>query len=112
MVDFADTGEPEAWPDVAEELAAGAEALRGTRWGNAMREAASELAALRKDAKRLDWLRDHLFEHKWNGVVGKGCAVQWQMAYDFRFQVHKLTDDSGIMAGDFRRAIDAAMASK
>lgn len=68
-------------------------------------------AALREDAERLNWLRDNLFEHKWNGVVGKGCAVQWQVAPDFRFKQRELTDDSGIMAGDFRRAINAAMAA-
>lgn len=60
------------------------------------------------DADRLDWLRDNLFTHKWNGVVGKGCAVQWQVAPDFRFKQRELSDDTGITAGDFRRAIDAA----
>jgi hypothetical protein len=61
------------------------------------------------DTKRLDWIRDQLFEHRWNGVIGKGCAVQWQIAPDFRFKQRELTDDSGIAAGDFRRAIDAAI---
>ena len=64
---------------------------------------------LERDAKRLDWLRDTLFTHKWNGVVGSGCAVQWQVAPDFRFRQRDLSDDSGIMAGDFRRAVDRAM---
>lgn len=50
-MDFVDTGEPDPPPDVADELSAGAEALQGTRWGSAMREAAAELAAMRKDAK-------------------------------------------------------------
>lgn len=68
----------------------------------------SALKAVVEDGDRLDWLRDTLFEHKWNGVVGKGCAVQWQVAPDFRFKQRELSDDSGIMAGDFRRAIDAA----
>lgn len=64
---------------------------------------------LEADAKRLDWLRDTMFTHKWNGVVGSGCAVQWQVVPDFRFRQRDLSDDSGIMAGDFRRAVDRAM---
>ena len=71
----------------------------------------SEIDALKKDAARLDWLRDNMFEHKWNGVVGEGCEVQWRVLPEFRFAPRELTDDSGIMAGDFRRAIDAAMTS-
>ena len=76
----------------------------GKEWAGATSQA-GEL----NDAKRLDWIRDQLFEHKWNGVVGKGCAVQWVVAPDFRFKQRELTDDSGIAAGDFRRAIDAAI---
>jgi hypothetical protein len=60
------------------------------------------------DSDRLDWLRDNLFTHSWNGVVGTGCAVQWQVAPDFRFKQRELSDNNGIMAGDFRRAIDNA----
>lgn len=75
------------------------------------KDAEREVAGLRNDAARLDWLRDKLFEHKWNGVVGKGCAVQWQVAGDFRFTQRELTDDSGIAGGDFRRAVDRAMAA-
>ena len=71
----------------------------------------TEIDALKKDAARLDWLRDKIFTHKWNGVVGKGCCVQWEVAPDFRFTQRELADDSGIMGGDFRRAIDVAMAA-
>ena len=52
-MDFVDTGEPEPWPDVADELAAGAAAFQGTRWGTAMRDAATELVALRKEVRYL-----------------------------------------------------------
>ena len=69
----------------------------------------TRLAEVEKDAARLDWLRDNLFVHKWNGVVGSGCTVQWQVAPDFRFRQRELTENSGIMAGDFRRAVDAAI---
>lgn len=67
-----------------------------------------EIEALRKDAERLDWLRDNLFTHKWNGVVGPGCSVQWQITPDYRFRQRELSETSGVMVGDFRRAIDAA----
>ena len=63
------------------------------------------------DDELLDWLRDNLFTHRWNGVVGLGCAVRWEVAPDFRFRQRELTDDSGIMAGDFRRAIRTAIAA-
>ena len=76
------------------------------------RAVATSQAGELNDAKRLDWIRDQLFEHKWNGVVGKGCTVQWAVAPDFRFKQRELTDDSGIAAGDFRRAIDAAINAK
>lgn len=69
----------------------------------------AEIEALRADAERLDWVRENLFAHRWNGVVGKGWRMQWQVAPDFRHTQLKLSDDSGNMAGDFRRAIDAAM---
>lgn len=91
--------------------------MAGFDWQAARCEAAeqevrrlnAELAELRKDAERLNWLRDNLFEHEWNGVVGPGCAVQWRVAPDFRFAQRNLSDTSGIMAGDFRRAVDTAM---
>ena len=71
----------------------------------------SEIASLKQDAARLDWLRDNMFDQKWNGVVGEGCEVQWRVWQDFRFTSRELTDESGIRAGDFRRAIDAEMAA-
>ena len=67
---------------------------------------------VQRDAELLDWLRDALFVHNWNGVVGPGCAAQWQVAPDYRSKQRGLTDESGTMAGDFRRAITAAMAAK
>ena len=81
-------------------------------WAGATNQAQPSQAVELNDAKRLNWIRDQLFEHKWNGVVGKGCAVQWVVAPDFRFKQRELTDDSGITAGDFRRAIDAAIKAK
>jgi len=78
----------------------------------AMLEVQPSQAGELSDTKRLDWIRDQLFEHRWNGVIGKGCVVQWQIAPDFRFKQRELIDDSGIAAGDFRRAIDAAINTK
>lgn len=72
---------------------------------------AVRLEAAERDSQRLDWLRDNLFVNRWNGVVGKGCAVQWSVAPDYRFKSRELTDQSGIAAGDFRRAIDNQRAS-
>jgi hypothetical protein len=100
------------WHAAQREAASGCEAiatLASEREANAL--LTSEVEALRADAERLDWLQNNLFTHHWNGVVGSGCSVQWRVAPDYRFKSRTLTDSSGIMAGDFRRAIDTARAA-
>ena len=71
-----------------------------------------ENEALKKDAERLDWLCRKMFNHKWNGVIGKGWKVMWEVAGDFRHTQQHLVDDSGTEPGDFRRAIDAAIRAR
>lgn len=78
-----------------------------------IRELQRELAIARKDSERLTWLANHFFTHRWNGVIGSGWAMSWQIAPDFRHtQQHLIDRSSGIMAGNIRPAIDAAMKAK
>jgi len=78
-----------------------------------IRELERELSIARKDSERLNWLADHLFTHRWNGVIGPGWSMSWQVAPDFRHtQQHLVDSSSGIMAGNIRPAIDAAMKAK
>lgn len=58
------------------------------------------------DVERLDWIRDTFFTHKWNAVVGPGWRVDWSIVPHHRHI--RMSDTSGISAGDFRAAIDAA----
>lgn len=41
-------------------------------WGNTMQDAAAELAALRKDAERYRWLREHSTEYSLTQKDGYG----------------------------------------
>jgi len=63
---------------------------------------------MNEDAARLDWLRDNLFVHRWNGALGAGCAVHWGIAPDHRHTMHAWVQKDGSTTGDFRLAIDAA----
>lgn len=72
------------------------------------RRAAQPAPVVPDDVALLDWLKDNLFTHRWNGVVGPGCAVHWHVAPDFRHKQADLIDSSG-PGGDFRAAIKAAM---
>lgn len=71
--------------------------------------AAAERQAASEDASRLDWLRDNFFTHRWNGVVGLGWRVDWNVVPHFR-HIH-FSDNTGDAAGNFRAAIDAARAA-
>lgn len=59
------------------------------------------VAALRKDAERLDWLERHLFEGKWDGTIGR--PKSWHMAGPYRHTLKTMHGDT------LRKAIDAAM---
>lgn len=64
--------------------------------------AQEELARLREDAERLDWLCHQLFVNKWNGVVGAGSKTNWYVIGSYRHVVETMKGDT------FRAAIDAA----
>lgn len=69
-----------------------------------------KVESMNTDAARLNWLRDRMFTHRWNGVVGNGWSTDWSVAPDFRHTQQLLRDTtSGCAAGDFRVAIDVAM---
>jgi hypothetical protein len=65
---------------------------------------AAELEALRKDATRLNWIEDNLFERKWDGTIGRLC--DWYIRGDYRHTTQTMKGN------DFRSAIDAALQAK
>jgi hypothetical protein len=71
--------------------------------------AQAEVARLREDAERLEWIEQKLFVQKWNGVVGSDCSTHWGIAPDYRHTVHNMKN--GDIKPDFRAAIDAARAA-
>lgn len=61
----------------------------------------AELDALIADARRLDALEFHLFEHQWNGVVGSDAQTYWRLAGNYRHTMQHMVGET------FREAIDA-----
>lgn len=52
------------------------------------------------DTERLNWLEKHLFERRWNGVLGEGSSCHWSIRGDFRHMLRDLDGDT------LRAAID------
>jgi len=69
---------------------------------DALNAQATEIAILRADAERLEWIEKRLFVRKWNGVIDGGSRIQWSIAGDFRHTTQRMV---GIT---FRAAVDAA----
>lgn len=51
---------------------------------------------------RLQWLANHLFERKWNAVVGTCHKFNWFVRGDFRHTTQRMIGDT------FAEAIDTA----
>ena len=69
---------------------------------DALNAQAAEIAALRADAERLEWIERRLFVCKWNGVIGGGSRIQWSIAGDFRHTTQRMVGHT------FRAAVDEA----
>ncbi|MFN6170248.1 MAG: hypothetical protein ACK51V_01195 [bacterium] len=69
----------------------------------------AELAAAKKDTERLDTLQSLLFACRWNGVIGADCKWHWEVVGQWRHIVWRMVSKK---QGDFRAAIDAAIAAQ
>ncbi|MCE2724491.1 MAG: hypothetical protein LW865_14620 [Betaproteobacteria bacterium] len=69
----------------------------------------TELAAAKKDTERLDTLQSLLFACRWNGVIGADCKWHWEVVGQWRHIVWRMVSKK---QGDFRAAIDAAIAAQ
>ena len=72
-------------------------------WGTLRRRVLALVAqaADQKDAARLDWLEQNLFDRNWGGTLGRACS--WSMVGPYRHTMQLMRGDT------LRAAIDAAL---
>lgn len=71
-------------------------------WKERCERAEQEVASLRSDRDRLDWLERTLFDKWWNGVIDSGSKTLWRMAGPHRHALQRMVGDT------LRAAIDNA----
>lgn len=57
-------------------------------------ELLTKVAKIARERDELLAALGSLFERKWNGVVGSGCAYQWSLVGDWRHRVARMTGET------------------